>query len=362
MYRSANSHRAFESEDASIFALLLGCTSAFVTWCRKVMSAARHLPFRPISGRWLADLERAGRSAATRDAYRLDLFAIAMAIVRILGLPPTVQSLSKIGQAEIDELGHIWTKNGLARSTILRRFSTLRGVAAAAAPDVDCATLLAAALPLPGLREMHAAADRDVERLLNLQAATWTDTRDTAVLTVMSETGATAVEVAGLDWRHCWEDAASLALASGSPAARIASLSQTAVEALAAYRHEVPFSSAAASPLFLGRHGGRLKPRSIQVMLSNRSAQAGASVSVTSMMLRHRRGRQLADAGRSPQQVADALGISVVTAAKYFAPPFDNLRPRKLEGQRGRSARLRHTALLCDRKTDLRPRGETPCS
>jgi site-specific recombinase XerC len=209
---------------------------------------------------------------------------------------------------------------------------------------------------------MHAASDRDVERLLDVPAATWTHARDTAILNVMSETGATSPEVAALDWRHFWGDAASLALAAGSPAARIATLSPTAVEALSVYRREVPFSSAAASPLFLDQCGGRLNPRTIQVMLSKRSAQAGASVSVTSMALRHRRGRQLVADGRSPQQVAEALGISVATAVKYFALQFDNLRSRLTRGRRGRSPRLRRAAASISAASEVRSDGGESCS
>jgi integrase/recombinase XerC len=321
----------------------------------------RGLPFLPASGRWLADLERAGRSDATLEAYRLDLLAIALDAEDSLGLPPTIESLSKIGQEEIDELESIWTTNGLARATTLRRLATLRGIAAAAR-EVDCSAILAAALPLPSPREMRAASDRDVERMLDLPIATWTDARDAAVLKLMSETGATSSEVTALDWCHWWEQAASLALGSASPAARIVSLSQTTVEALEAYRAQVPFPSTPASPLAFGRRGERLDPRTIQVMLSTRSAQAGVSVSVTSMMLRHRRGRQLAADGRSPQQVAQALGISVATAVKYFALQFDHLRPRKVRGQRGRSARPRRVAASSEAASDLRSPGGPRCS
>lgn len=338
----------------------VGLLRPLADWSRAMVS--RCLAFHPASGRWLAELERAGRSEATIAAYRLDLSAIGRDVEDLLGLPQEIESLSQIGQAEIDELDRIWTTHGLARSTILRRFSTLRGLAAAAAEDVDCATILAAALPLPGLRDIHAASDRDVERLLDVPAATWTHLRDTAILNVMSESGATSPEVAALEWRHYWGDAASLALAAGSPAARIAFLSQTAVEALSVYRCEAPFSSAAASPLFPDKCGGRLNPRTIQVMLSKRSAQAGATISVTSMMLRHRRGRQLVADGRSPQQVAEALGISVPTAMKYFAPQFDNLRPRLSRGRRGRSSRLRRPAATIDAASELRSHGGGSCS
>jgi integrase/recombinase XerC len=333
---------------------------SLVVWAYAMTS--RTLAFEPASGRWFAELERAGRSVATIASYRLDLSAIGSAVEDMLGLPPQVESLAMIGQAEIDELDRIWAANGLARSTTLRRFATLRGIAAIASRDVDCSAILAAALPIPSPREMRVASDRDVERMLDLPMTTWTDSRDAAVLTLMSEIGATSIEVAALDRCHWWADAASLALASGSPAARIASLSQAAVEAMADYQRQVPFSSAAASPLFLGRGGGRLEPRTIQVMLSNRSAQAGVSVSVTSMMLRHRRGRQLASDGRSPQQVAEALGISVATAVKYFAPQFDNLRPRKTRGQRGRSARPRRVVAPSEAASDLRSQGGRRCS
>jgi integrase/recombinase XerC len=331
-----------------------------MAWSRAMIAV--HLPFLPLSARWLADLSCAGHSKATVEAYRFDLLAIGLDLQASLGLSPAIPSLAKIGQAEIDQLNRIWTANGLARSTTLRRFSTLRGVAAAAAREVDCAAILAAVLPLPNRAGIKAASDRDVDQLLNLPVATWTDARDTAVLNVMSETGATSVEVAALDWRHCWKDAARLALASESPAARIASISQAALEAIVAYRDQVPFPLAAASPLFCGQRGGRLDPRAIQVMLSKRSAQAGASVSVTSMMLRHRRGRRLAADGRSPQEVAEALGISAATAVKYFAPRFDHLRHRKIRGRRGRSARLRPAAVPFDATFGVRTLGGRSCS
>ncbi|WP_461314726.1 site-specific integrase [Bradyrhizobium embrapense] len=317
--------------------------------------------FEPLLARWMSELARAGRTATTIAAYRLDLDAIGCDLKKVLGLATCVESLAKVGQPEIDELDRAWTEMGLARSTSLRRFSTLRGFAAAASKTVDCGGILAAALPVASRREMHAASEEDVDQLLGFSVETWSDARDSAILNVMAETGATSIEVVALDCRHQWTDADSLALAAGSPIARVVTISSTAVGALTAYRGSAPFQFSAVSPLFRGSRGQRLEPRTIQVMMAKRSAQAGVSVSITSMMLRHRRGRQLVADGRSPQQVAEALGISVATAAKYFAPPHDDLRVRKLQGRRGRSARLRRTALPCGGAADLRPHGGSSC-
>lgn len=277
-------------------------------------------PFPRDSLAWLTELQRAGRSKSTIDAYGADLAAIAIAFVQIVGIPLTTGSLSSVGQQEIDAMESLWSDQAVARATILRRFAALRSFARfLSVRGHNCSGILAASLPKPKLLPPRAAPDHVVLLISEPTGDGWIALRDASVIRVLTDTGATVAEVVAIDSSQVFWRAGGAVLAVGSPAARLATLSDETLAAIETYQKRSPFQFSQQGPLFLNRAGARLTARSVQVMLAQRAAELGMRGRASAMKLRHRYGQMLAEAGHPLENVAERLGISVSTAAKYFS-------------------------------------------
>jgi integrase/recombinase XerC len=297
------------------------------------------LPDCEESSAWLAALQRSGRSTSTIDAYRGDLVSIATAVEHILGHPATTASLSLIGQHEIDRMQRLWSDEGAARATSLRRFAALRGLSKFLSMCGDnCSGILSSALPLPHRLPPQAAPEEVIRPLLEPIGDSWIAGRDASLIRTLAETGATGAEVVAIDSSHVFWEAGGVALASGTAAARLATLSDEALAMVKSYRNRSPFGFSNFGPLFLNRDGARLTARSLQVMLARRAKELGMPGRAAAMSLRHRYGQMLADSGHSPEIVAARMGISVSTAIKYFTLPRHRIAPARKEdcGRRGR--------------------------
>jgi integrase/recombinase XerC len=279
---------------------------------------------------WVADLRRSGRSKSTIDAYGADLVSVAIALERIVGNPVTTASLSRVGQQEIDAMESLWSEQGVVRATILRRFAALRGFARfLSTRGHNCSGILAASLPKPKRLPPRAAPDHVVQLISEPTGNGWIALRDASVIRVLTDTGATVAEVVAIDCSQVFWEAGGVALAVGSPAARLATLSDETLAAIETYQKCAPSEFSQQGPLFLNRDGARLTARSVQVMLAQRATELGMPGRASAMKLRHRYGQMLAEAGHSLEIVAERLGISVSTATKYFSLPRHRADPAR---------------------------------
>jgi integrase/recombinase XerC len=154
---------------------------------------------------------------------------------------------------------------------------------------------------------------------------------------MIADTGATGAEVVAIDSSHVFWEVGGVALASGTTAARLATLSDDVLVAIKSYRTRSPFGISNVGPLFLNRNGTRLTVRSVQVLLARRAKELGMPRRAAAMSLRHRYGQMLAQSGHSLEVVAERMGISVSTATKYFTLPRHRIAPSRDEGRNPRA-------------------------
>lgn len=217
-------------------------------------------------------------------------------------------------------------------------FAALRGFARfLSSHGYNCSGILTASLPTPERIPPQSIPDDIVDLIAEPAADSWIARRNSSIVHVLLETGATVSEVVALDCSEVFWEVGGVALAIGCSAARLATLSDQTLVAIKLYRECSPFDHSQEGPLFLNRNGIRLTARSVQMMLAKRTTELGIP-GASAMMLRHRVGHMLAERGHSLEVVAQRLGLSVTTATKYFSlPRYRTALPDKQKrSQRGR--------------------------
>jgi integrase/recombinase XerC len=300
------------------------------------------MPFGQAAAAWLERLRRAGASNSTLDCYRRDLGAVASHMAMVSGRRPVIADLALFAQPEADAITARWLAQGASGATIMRRFAALRGFGRHLIEfeDVASARILTARTPVFTRNDEPAIDDDAVAELISpaSYADDWFGGRDRAIALTMASGGLTTAETVNLDCRDILSDSGAVAVRS-TVAPRLAAVSHDALAAVADYRQLVPFQLAPADALFVNRLGRRLSVRTVQVSFARRRAAAGLPERATPMGLRHSCARAWADSGKSPQQVAEQLGLGIHAASRYFsnarvgAPPSS---ARRTSGRRGR--------------------------
>jgi site-specific recombinase XerD len=145
--------------------------------------------------------------------------------------------------------------------------------------------------------------------------------RDRAVLELLYGGGLRVSEASGLNL-------GDVALASGSARvwgkgskARMVPLGGPAIDAISAYVHEarsILAGPVASDALFLNQRGGRLTPRSVQMMVQRYAASANLRPGVHPHTLRHSFATHLLDGGADLRVVQELLGHSSPSATQVY--------------------------------------------
>jgi integrase/recombinase XerD len=236
-------------------------------------------------------------------------------------------------------LQSIVTERRLAGATVRRRMACLRGffrrlaeLGHAADPFVGWR------LKLPRRKRLPRALSRDeVLALLSaLHARALTALGDDAPLRVavrlMVSTGVRVGELCKLRIDDLSPDAASLRVHGKGSRDRVAYVADVAFRAelrdlVAQRRH----ASGAGTPLFVNRHGSRMKPQSIRTKLRRVAAEAGIGRLVTPHMLRHTAATLLIETGVDIRIVQRLLGHSSIATTEIYTHVSDETLRTTLE-------------------------------
>lgn len=280
---------------------------------------------RSVVDDWLGRLAAAGLSASTVSCYACDFRAVEEVFSVLHARPPSANDLGGLDQETVDCIIRAWAADEVLIGTINRRFSAIRSFARHLVENgnVDCSRLFAAVLPAAPRNE-RAAVDEDsalsLAEFKPVEATPWIAARNQAMLLMQAGAGLTSGQIAGLDLRDVVFDGDGIVVRT-KQTPRIVSASQESKAALHRYLGLTPFNGLPNSPLFVNRNGERISTRSIQISFARRRLALGLPPAMAPMSLRHRFGANLAAAGKSPAAVAEALGVSVGRAARYFALP-----------------------------------------
>jgi len=266
----------------------------------------------------------------TLTAYEHDVAAFLSFMTSYLGQPPTLEALAKLKPAEFRAWLAERARQGLARTSTARAFSSVRsffnfldkrGLAHNASVGLIQTPKLPRSLP-------KALSERDMEDLLDVapeqERAAWIDLRDNAILLLLYGAGLRIGEALGLTkgvidgLLEAGRD--TLEVTGKGNKTRLVPLLPQAVDALKAYRDSCPFQAklGAKQAFFLGARGGPLDPAIVQKRVREIRRSLGLAESVTPHALRHSFATHLLGAGGDLRTIQELLGhASLSTTQRY---------------------------------------------
>jgi integrase/recombinase XerC len=266
----------------------------------------------------------------TLIAYEHDVAVCLGFMTTYLGAPPTLAALGKLKPAEFRAWLAERARQGLARTSTARAFSSVRsffnfldkrGLAHNASIGAIQTPKLPHSIP-------KALSERDMEDLLDApseqERANWLDLRDTAILLLLYAAGLRIGEALGLTKAtvegllKAGND--TLSVTGKGNKTRLVPLLPQALEALKAYRDACPYFAAlgAGDAFFVGARGGALDPAIVQKRIRDIRRALGLAESVTPHALRHSFATHLLGAGGDIRTIQELLGhASLSTTQRY---------------------------------------------
>lgn len=277
---------------------------------------------------WLKSERRL--AAHTLVAYEHDVATFLGFMTTYLGKPPTLDALSKLKPAEFRAWLAERARQGLARTSTARAFSSVRsffqfldkrGLAHNASIGAIQTPKLPRSVP-------KALSERDMEDLLEAPAEqereAWLDLRDAAVLMLLYGAGLRIGEALDLTKAGVEELLKSgrdtLSVTGKGNKTRLVPLLPQALDALRAYRDACPWLAALGpnEAFFIGARGGALDPAIVQKRVRDIRRGLGLAESVTPHALRHSFATHLLGAGGDLRTIQELLGhASLSTTQRY---------------------------------------------
>ena len=270
----------------------------------------------------------------TLIAYEHDVAGFLGFMATYLGAPPTLEALSKLKPAEFRAWLAEKARQGAARSSTARAFSSVRSFFRFLDKRGLAHNASIGAIQTPKLPHSvpKALSERDMNELLDAAddgtpetvRESWVDLRDSAILLLLYGAGLRIGEALGLTIGQVealidhGEDTLSVT-GKGNKTRLVPLLPQT-LEALAAYRDTCPALKplSANHAFFLGARGGPLDPAIVQKRVRDLRHQLGLADSVTPHAFRHSFATHLLGAGGDLRTIQELLGhASLSTTQRY---------------------------------------------
>lgn len=266
----------------------------------------------------------------TLVAYEHDVAMFLGFITTYLGAPPTLDALAKLKPAEFRAWLAERSRQGLARTSTARAFSSVRSFFRFLDKRKLAHNASIGAIQTPKLPRSvpKALNERDMEDLLEApsdqERDAWLDLRDAAVLMLLYGAGLRIGEALGLrkstieDLLDSGRD--TLMVTGKGNKTRLVPILPQALDALRAYRDTCPYLATRGpnESFFIGARGGALDPAIVQKRVRDIRHGLGLAESVTPHALRHSFATHLLGAGGDLRTIQELLGhASLSTTQRY---------------------------------------------
>jgi integrase/recombinase XerC len=260
-------------------------------------------------------------SPHTIEGYRRDLTALA-AFLGERGIDDPARAIGEDLRAFV-AAGH---RAGLSPKSLARRLSACRSLFRFLVRREGLA-----ANPCQGLRAPRAGRrlpkvlDADeADRAMQVEDGEPLAVRDRAMLELLYSSGLRLAELVGLNWDDLdLKDGMARVLGKGARV-RVVPIGRHALAALGALAQAEP--GAAADPVFRGRHGRRISPRTVQARLAALGKRQGLSRPLHPHLLRHSCASHLLESSGDLRAVQELLGhADIATTQVYTHLDFQHL-------------------------------------
>lgn len=287
-----------------------------------VFTAAADLAAAVVEWRaWLAGEKRA--SPHTLDGYARDLAAFLAFLANHLGGQPDLAALAGLTPADIRSYLAFRGNDGLARSSLARAMSTLRGFFRFLDRRdlVHNPAITLVRMPRPP-RPVPKALDADealgtLATAGDLQEEPWLAARDVALFTLLYGCGLRLGEALALRRRDAPRGDTLVVTGKGRKQ-RLVPVLPVVREAVEAYLRLDPHPPQPDRPLFVGVRGGPLNPGVVQRQMRRLRGPMGLPDTATPHALRHSFATHLLAGGGDLRTIQELLGhASLSTTQRY---------------------------------------------
>lgn len=278
---------------------------------------------RAAIGDWLSWLAHERRvSDHTYAAYARDLAAFLAFMTEHLGAPPDFTALGGLGAGDFRSYLARRAGAGVARSSIARGMSVLRGFfrfldRAGQVHNPAVRAVRSPRLPQAVPRPLDPDAALDViKQAASLSDEPWIAKRDVALFTLLYGCGLRIAEALGLDRGDIPAGDVMVITGKGGKQ-RIVPMLPAVFSAIDAYLAACPFKGDD-RPLFLGARGGRLNPGVVQRQMRRLRAALGLPDTATPHALRHSFATHLLSAGGDLRSIQELLGHESLSSTQLY--------------------------------------------
>jgi integrase/recombinase XerC len=272
-------------------------------------------------GRWLAEEKRA--SAHTIDAYGRDLSAFLAFLAVHLGDEPDLAALAGLSAGDFRAYLARRGGEGLARSSLARSMSTLRGFfrfldRAGLVHNPALAAVRSPRVPISVPRPLGLDEARDILEIAGDEPPEpWVAARDVALLTLLYGAGLRLGEALALTRRDA-PTGDSMVITGKGRKQRMVPILPVVRDAIAAYLDLLPLGGGAGDPLFLGVRGKRLNPGVVQRQMRRLRLILGLPETATPHALRHSFATHLLAGGGDLRTIQDLLGHASLSTTQHY--------------------------------------------
>jgi len=264
-----------------------------------------------------------GSSPNTLIAYRRDLLNFLSFL--------TIYSGNKIGAGQLDSIDQVSMRSWMAENrrsgktsrSIARQLSSVKSFYKwfAKSRGIDPTMVLITKAPkfqkkLP--RALSKEAAREISRSIYLtDNEPWVIARDTAVILLLYGCGLRISEALSLKYSEM-PLADNLKIKGKGDKFRIIPILQIAREAVETYLNMLPFTLIGGDNIFRGVRGGKLNPRSIQLVMKLIREKLGIASNATPHSLRHSFATHLLTSGADLRSIQELLGHSSLSTTQIY--------------------------------------------
>ena len=256
-------------------------------------------------------------SPHTRQAYRRDLGQFHAFLVEDgrYGLSPDA---TEIDEAAVTSYVY-WLYQGRRKVSIARKLASIRSFFRYLIRKGMADRNPAEGVPTPKI-EKYLPVVMSVEEAGSLVEAPALNekkrsARDLAVLEVLYSSGIRVSELTGIDLKDVDLSAGTIKVLGKGGKERIAYLGRRAKASLEAYLNE---RGTAEGPLFAGKGGRRITPRSVQRLVKECAVLSGITKDPTPHALRHSFATHLLDAGVDLRAIQEMLGHAKLSTTQRY--------------------------------------------
>ena len=274
-----------------------------------------------------------GSSQNTIDGYQRDIVQFLKFMIPVAGRSPTLSDLESLQTQQVREwMAHL-NQQGLARTSIARKFSSLRSffkwldknqLASIQVMKTVAPPRAQVGLPKPlTVGDTLDLLDLSVDLPLNSAVGR----RNSALFTLLYGCGLRISEALSLNIADIHSDTDNILVWGKGKKQRFVPLLSTVRDIILSYVASHPQALKPDAPLFVGNRGNRMSPRLAQLAIKDLRQCLGLSDSVTPHALRHSFATHLLGKGVDLRTIQELLGHdSLASTQRYTQVDMQRLK------------------------------------